>query len=124
MHIEGRTKDQASHWYVVELITKFRVKGGGNRVHRDWVLLKADSVKAAQEMATRSGESANGTYTTREGEKLTAKFRGLADLYYMPDVLDEAGTLLFFEEEENISEEEIQSLLSAPADFAADLPIE
>ena len=65
-------------WYVAELIEEIRVEGDArNVVHRNLVLVGADSPEEAYQRALDIGSEHEATYDNLEGKKVTIAFRGL-----------------------------------------------
>jgi len=116
-------------WYVAELIEEIRVEGEGrNVVHRNLVLVGADSPEEAYQRALDIGSEHEATYDNLEGKKVTIAFRGLRGLSVIHDEL-EHGAELRYTRDVGLEPEEIERLVRPKdelevfsADAEEDLP--
>jgi Domain of unknown function (DUF4288) len=92
-------------WWLADLILEFRFEGeGGNLVHYNLTLVRADSAEEAYSKALRFGTQHEDTYTNTDGRVVTVRFRGLRDLLVIHhDIKD--GSELLYEEEADVTEE-------------------
>jgi hypothetical protein len=83
-------------WYVAELIEEIRVEGDArNVVHRNFVLVRADSPEEAYQRALDLGRDHEATYDNLEAKQVTITFHGLRDLRVVHDELEHGAELLF-----------------------------
>jgi hypothetical protein len=83
-------------WYVAELIEEIRVEGDSRSVvHRNFVLVHADSPEESYQRALDLGREHEVTYDNREGKKVTIVFRGLRDLSIIHDELEHGAELMY-----------------------------
>jgi hypothetical protein len=95
-------------WYVAELIQEITVEGDPrNVVHRNFVLIRADSPESAYNRALLLGQEGEVSYDNPAGKRVRIMFRGLSDLSVIYDELDHGAELLF-EEKVGVSNEQIE----------------
>ena len=100
-----------AEWYVAELIEEIRVEDDArNVVHRNLVLVRADSPEEAYQRALDLGRDHEITYDNIEGRKVTIGFRGLRDLSVIHDQL-EHGAELRFTRDVGLEPDEIELLV-------------
>ena len=108
---------QDAKWYIAELIEEIRVEGSEvNILHKNLVLVRADSPDEAYGNALKLGQSHNNSYVNPSGAVVKSSFRGLHHLDVIHDDL-ENGAELLYEQETSVSEEYIQGLLRTREDI-------
>jgi hypothetical protein len=94
-----------ARWFIAELILKIEVEGEQqNVVHRNYVLVEADSAEHAYESSLRLGKESEVSYQNPQGKNVSIKFCGIADLDVIGREL-EHGTEILFTEQVGVSEE-------------------
>ncbi len=102
-HIPSEAK-----WYVAELVQQIAVEDDPrNVVHRNLVLIRADSPEEAYEKAVSLGQEGEIAYENPGGKQVRITFRGLSDLNVVHDELDH-GAELVYEERVGMTDEEIE----------------
>lgn len=105
-------------WYFADLIVEIVVDNSlGNCVHQNTVLIRADSPEDAYEKALELGQEENSEYKNPEGITVQSTFRGIKNVCPIYDPL-EHGAELYFEEVEDVSEEEIQNMIRSKEKLA------
>ena len=102
-------------WFLADLIQELRV--GDAKESTVWInthLIKATSPEEAFEKATNLGKLCESSWTNTDGEKVVSRFRGLRDLLLIYEKLED-GAEIMWEEQEEISEEEIQEMIKPRA---------
>ncbi len=96
-------------WYVAEPIEEITVEGHSeNVVHRNLVLVRADSPDEAYDKAMSLGSEGEDAYDNPAGLKVRIRFRGLGMLNVVHDELGHGAELLYHAAV-GVSEAEIQS---------------
>jgi len=97
-----------AQWYVAELVEETRVEGDvRNVVHKNLVLIRADSPEDAYEKALFLGRESQICYENPDGKQVYVSFRGLGELNVIHDQLDHGAELLY-EQHINVPNEQIQ----------------
>ncbi len=97
-----------AEWYWAEVIVEITVEGDvRNVVHRNIVLIRADSPNEAYEKALNVGEQHESSYRNPAGAVVHTSFRGLGGLEVIYDNLED-GAELFYKEDIAVSPEQIQ----------------
>jgi hypothetical protein len=110
-------------WYLATLVEEIVVEGDSRNVlHKNLVLVRADSPEEAYEKALELGRKAEVSYENPGRSLVQIKFRGLSQLNVVHDDL-EHGAELHFEELLGVSEEQIEALLRRREDLAVFRPI-
>lgn len=100
-----------TEWYLADLVVEIRIENEPrNTVHTNTVLVRADSPEEAYSKALELGEEENNEYENPDGNQVEFKFRGLKNLYAIYDEL-EHGAELFYDEEFEVSEEDIKKMV-------------
>jgi hypothetical protein len=85
-------------WYVAELVEETTVEGDvRNVVHKNLVLVSADSPNNAYERACELGRQSETAFDNPAGAKVAIRFRGIAYLNVVHDRLEHGAELLFSE---------------------------
>jgi hypothetical protein len=114
-----RERPLVPEWYVAELVMEITVFGDTrNVVHRNLVLVRADSAAAAYEKATQFGRKAETSYKNPEGQLVQIRFRGVARLEDLYEPLED-GAEIMFEESIGMSREQIDDLIPAKGQLTA-----
>lgn len=99
---------QGAEWYVAEVIEEITVEGDPrNVVHKNLILIRADSPDDAYAKAMKIGGQHESSYSNPEGKLVRATFRGLGYLDVVHDDL-EHGAELLYERKTAVREAEIQ----------------
>jgi len=113
-----------AQWYVAEIVEQVIIEGDPrNVVHRNLVLIRADSPETAYEKALSFGRSSETDYDNSEGKQVHIRFRGLSDLNVIHDKLED-GAELMYEEKVGLTNESIERLISPKERLAVFRPIE
>jgi uncharacterized protein DUF4288 len=103
-YIPGHAK-----WYTAELVEEITVEGDPrNVVHKNLMLIRADSPEDAYQKAVALGKESEVSYANPHGKLVRIRFRGLAELNVIYDELDHGAELLY-EERTGVSKDEIES---------------
>jgi hypothetical protein len=95
-------------WYVAELINEIVVEDeSANVVHKDLVLVRADSPDDAYDKALLLGKASEDAYSNPDGKLVRITFYGLGCLSVICDDL-EHGAELIYEERIGVPQEEIE----------------
>ena len=98
---------QGAEWYVAEIVEEIVVDGDPrNVVHRNLILVRADSPDDAYAKALEIGSQHESSYTNPDGRLVSTRFRGLSHLDVIHDAL-EHGAELMYERKASVPEEEI-----------------
>ncbi len=98
---------QGAEWYVAEIVEEIIVEGDPrNVVHKNLVLIRADSADEAYTKSLEAGRQHEGSYKNPEGMLVSSTFRGLSYLDVIHDGL-ENGAELMFERKTSVPTEEI-----------------
>ncbi len=90
---------EGAHWYVAEILEEISVEGAAKKVvHRNLVLVDADSPDQAYERAVELGKQGESSYRNPEGRNVLARFLGLADLSVVYDELEHGAELAYTEQ--------------------------
>ncbi len=94
-------------WWIADLVVEFSTEGEPqNRVQYKLTLLRADSADQAYSKALEYGRSNESVFINPEGKRVSARFRGLRDLFVIYDKLAD-GAELVADERVGVSEDEI-----------------
>lgn len=100
---------QGAEWYVAEVVEEIVVESDPrNVVHKNLVLIRADSPDEAYTKALEIGRQHEGSYTNPDGKLVRTSSRGLSHLDVVHDGL-EHGAELMYERKTSVPEEEIRS---------------
>jgi hypothetical protein len=100
-----------AEWYVAELVMEITVHGSAsNVVHRNLVLIRANSPEEAFQKALHFGQGDETEYTNPKDQLVEIKFRGISKLDFVYEPIKD-GAELCFEEQQGVSEDEIQNLI-------------
>jgi Domain of unknown function (DUF4288) len=98
-------------WYIAEVILLIRVGDGlRNTLHKNTLLVRADSPEEAYQKAVLLGQESEVSYANPEGKQVQITFWGLAELSVVHDEL-ERGAELLYEEKVGLSKEDIEKLV-------------
>jgi hypothetical protein len=85
-------------WYIAGLVEEITVEGASqNIVHKNLVLVRADSPEKAYEEAVEMGQQRQVSYENPAGKEVRITFRGLSELNVIHDDLDHGAELLYWE---------------------------
>ena len=109
---------QDATWYLANLVQEISVEGEPKKViHKNLVLIHADSPEKAFEKAIELGAQSELQYENPKGQAVQITFRGLNELCVIYDKL-EHGAELQYEEIIGPSTDEIEKLLRRKEDLA------
>jgi hypothetical protein len=112
-------RKQEGKWYLAEIVTEVKIVGDSEKVvHNNLVLIRADSAEIAYDKALVRGREMEDTYEDHEGQHLSVVFRGLSDLNIIQDELED-GAEIAYEELVDLSEDEIQEMLTEKNELGA-----
>jgi hypothetical protein len=117
-----------AHWYIAEILEEMRIEGAVDKiVHRNLILIDADSPDHAYERAIELGRQEESSYKNYEGRDVRVRFLGLADLLVIHDELGH-GAELAYTEQINRSVEDVSNLVRARGELsvfrdARELPV-
>ena len=95
-------------WYIAELLEEITVESDPrNVVHRNFVLIRADSPDEAYDKALALGRQSEISYQNPEGKQVHIAFRGLSELNVIHDDLKH-GAEIFYEETIRVPKHEIE----------------
>jgi hypothetical protein len=101
-----------AHWYIAEIVEQITVEDDPrNVVHKNLVLIRADSPETAYEKALSFGRNSEIHYGNPDGKQVHIIFRGLSDLNVIHDELED-GAELIYEERIGLTDESIEGLIS------------
>jgi hypothetical protein len=99
---------KGSQWYIGELIMEITVaEAARNVVHRNLVLIRADSPDEAYNKALSFGQKAQTSYLNPQDRLVQTRFRGVSKLDVMYEDLED-GAELTFEEQVGVPKEAIE----------------
>lgn len=111
-------------WYISELVEQIAVEGDPrNVVHKNLVLIRADSPEEAYQKALQLGREREISYENPAGKQVRFRFRGLSELNAISDEL-EHGAELLYEEKIGVSDEEIERYILPKDQLNVFRPIE
>lgn len=114
---------KSAKWYLATMIEEITVEGDSrNVVHKNYVLIRADSPEEAYEKAHELGKNSDTSYDNPEGKLVQIRFRGLSELNVVYDEL-EHGAELLYEEFLGLSEERVRALLRPKKELGVFRPI-
>ena len=100
-------------WYLAELVMEYKIEGDSrNVIHINTILVRADLLEEAFEKAEQLGRQGEDTYCNEKNQQVIWKYRGLRDLNFIYEEL-EHGAELIFEEKINLSEDEVQEIITS-----------
>jgi hypothetical protein len=110
-------------WYLADIIEEFRVAGErDNLIHKNTVLVRADSPEEAYDRAIKLGKAGEISYENSDGKLVTCTFRGLQNLQVIYEEL-EHGAELMYEQWVGLSEEEVARLVRTKQRLNVFLPM-
>ncbi len=111
-------------WYLATLVQEITVAGDArNIVHKNLILIRANSPEEAYETAHKLGKESEVSYENPNGRVVRIEYRGLNQLNVIYDEL-EHGAEISFEEVVGMSSDQIQALLRPKEEMDVFLPIE
>ncbi len=109
--------DNSADWYLADIVMVLCVESEtSDIVHINSVLISAESGEQAYKKALIEGKESESAYKNCEGKNVLMKFLGLNNLSDIDDEI-ENGTEVIYTEKRNLSEKEIQSLISPKEDL-------
>jgi hypothetical protein len=114
----------AAKWYLATIVMEITVDGDArNVVHRNLTLVRADSPDEAFDKALALGKDAETEYTNRGDQLVRHRFRGLGELLVVYDEF-EHGSELLFDQDINVSPEQIRSWIKSKDQLGVFQPIQ
>jgi hypothetical protein len=102
-----------AEWYVAEIIDEITVDGDArNIVHRNLILIRANSPDEAYDRALKLGRQNETEYENPAGQNVVIRFRGLGALSVVYEKLEHGAELRYIEDI-SVPEEKIASLVKA-----------
>jgi hypothetical protein len=112
-----------SKWYLATLVEEITVEGETvNVVHKNLVLIRADSPEQSYEKATQLGAESEMNYQNPHGKMVEVRFKGLSDLSVIYEELED-GAELRFEEVIGLPKDDVQALIRRKEDLSVFRPI-
>jgi hypothetical protein len=98
---------RGAEWYVAQIIIEISVEGETqNVVHKNFVLISANSAEEAYQKAISLGKQSDDYYKNPSGKSVLLKFKGLHGLNVVYDELED-GSELLYEERFGLSSEDL-----------------
>ena len=105
-----------------DLVVEFVIgEKGGNLVHYNLTLVRAESAEQAYAKAVEFGNRPDTTYTNTDGQPVMCKFRGLRELTMVYDDIEDGAELLY-EEQPDVPEPQIVAVVKPKEKRAAFAP--
>jgi hypothetical protein len=102
-------------WFLADIIQELKVADADDSTV--WInthLIKASSPEEAYEKALNHGKLYDNSWTNTDGELVVSRFRGLRDLLLIYEKLED-GAEIMWEEQEDVSEQDIQEMIKPRA---------
>jgi hypothetical protein len=100
-----------SQWYIAELVMEITVaKAARNVVHKNLVLVRADTPREAHRKAVGLGKKAETSYRNPKNRLVRIRFCGISKLDVMYEDLED-GAELTFEEHVGVTPKDIRRLI-------------
>jgi Domain of unknown function (DUF4288) len=110
-------------WYLATMVEEITVEDDSrNVVHKNYILIRADSPEEAYEKARELGKNSDTSYDNPEGKLVQIKFRGLSELNVVYDEL-EHGAEILYEELVGLPEEQVRALVRPKKDLGVFQPV-
>ena len=111
-------------WYIAELVEEITIEGEArNVVHKNLVLIRADSSDEAYDKAIQLGKQGELSYQNPAGRSVKTRFWGLGELAVIYDELADGAELLY-EEKVGVPSDQIEKEISAKEELAVFRPFE
>lgn len=105
-------------WFIAELLIEMRIeKEPQNIVHVNSHLIHAKTIAAAKAKAKAIGKKSSNSYKNTDGRKVKVIFRGIRDLFELPEGVEDGAEVLW-EEYVGLTENKIKSWLRPVAEKA------
>lgn len=105
-------------WYLAKLVEEITVESEASSiVHKNLVLIRADSPEQAYAKAKELGTQAQVDYKNPKGKKVKITFKGLNELSVIYEEL-EHGAELAYEELIGLTEDEVQAMIRAKQELS------
>ena len=109
-------------WWIADLVEEITIQGDSrNVVHRNTVLIRADSAEEAYKKALLLGREGNLSYQNASRKRVRIRFRGIAQLDVIHDELQH-GAELFYSEEVSVPRKQIQRWVKRKRELEAFRP--
>jgi hypothetical protein len=117
-HIPSNAK-----WYIAEIVLEITVdQDPRNVVHKNLMLIRADSPDEAYEKALQVGREEEYSDKNPAGKLVQVEFRGLSELIVVHGELED-GSELLFEEKVGVSKEEIDNWILCKDELTVFCPL-
>ena len=106
-------------WFLADIIQELKVADAEDSTV--WInthLIRASSPDEAYEKALNLGKLYEDFWTNSDGEQVMSRFRGLRDLLLVYEKLED-GAEIMWEEQEDVSEQDIQEMIKPRAQLGA-----
>jgi Domain of unknown function (DUF4288) len=111
-------------WYIAELVEEITIEGEArNVVHKNLVLIRADSSEEAYDKAIQLGKQSELSYENPAGRLVKTRFWGLGELAVIYDELAHGAELLY-EEKVGVPSDQIEKEIRAKQELAVFRPFE
>jgi hypothetical protein len=98
-------------WFLADIVEELKVGDAeGSTVWINTHLIKATSPEEAYEKALSVGKLCEQVWTNKDGEQVISRFRGLRDLLLIYENLED-GAEIMWEQQEDVSEQDIQEMI-------------
>jgi Domain of unknown function (DUF4288) len=109
-------------WYIAELVEEITIEGDmRNVVHKNLVLIRADSPDEAYDKAIELGKQSELSYENPAGRLVKTRFWGLGELTAIQDDLADGAELLY-EEKVGVPRDQIEKEMPAKEELAVFRP--
>jgi len=110
-------------WYLADIVLEFIIEDDPrNVVHRNLLLVRADSPEEAYQKAMQLGADNEESWDNIDKKRVTIRFRGLYDLKVIHDEL-EHGAELSYREDVGVEESTIQKWIAPKDELGVFRPI-
>ncbi len=106
-------------WFLADIIQELKVADTEDSTV--WInthLIRASSPDEAYEKALNRGKLYDDSWTNTDGEQVISRFRGLRNLLLVYEKLED-GAEIMWEEQEDVSEQDIQEMIKPRAQLGA-----
>jgi hypothetical protein len=106
-------------WFLADMIQELKVADAEDSTV--WInthLIRASSPDEAYDKALNRGKLYEDSWTNTDGQQVVSRFRGLRDLLLVYEKLED-GAEIMWEEQEDLSEQDIQEMIKPRAQLGA-----
>jgi hypothetical protein len=88
--------DNTLGYYIAQLLVHFDISESAQTVlHKNYVVIEADSAVSALSRANQLGKKYNMQYRNTKGEAVTVRFAGVAELSRVHDDIEDGAELMY-----------------------------